>query len=201
MKRLIVLSLKGVVMARIKPIPPFDLTKMYPGSKEIGDYIVRKRPHLDDLLKLLFEHFTVAVWSEYNKDELDEIILYLFGDHRDKLLFIWDKSKCKEIDHPLNYKTKQKRKMFSKPLKTIWGEHPEFDMTNTLMVDHNKWQHLGQPEKTQFYPDEWHFTSSLDTKLRHSDEIWTWVDLLSKSTKSLQDFICGSDSILDDGDV
>ena len=46
----------------------------------------------------MFEHFHVAVWSSMMPHNLEAIVRHVFGEQRQKLLFVWDQKKCSYIN-------------------------------------------------------------------------------------------------------
>lgn len=59
----------------------------------VFNYKVYKRPHLNNFLITLREHFDVAVWSSASDDYVQEIVKHIFPPDYD-LKFVWGRSRC-----------------------------------------------------------------------------------------------------------
>ena len=53
------------------------------------------RPHLEEFLRTVFEHFRVAVWSSHSDENTNRIVEAVFTPaQRARLYFVWGRSKC-----------------------------------------------------------------------------------------------------------
>ena len=60
---------------------------------DIGDYIVYKRPGVNEFVEYCFEHFDVAIWTSSNRLYADAIVNFLIPDPS-KLQFVWARERC-----------------------------------------------------------------------------------------------------------
>ena len=95
-------------------------------------YRIFERPHLQEFLTFLFEHYNVAVWTaaEYNYgyDIVQRIIIKNKPARRNKLKFFWSRLEFEEAGALTNR---------TKPLELIYRKFPQFNACNTYIVDDN----------------------------------------------------------------
>jgi TFIIF-interacting CTD phosphatase-like protein len=95
-----------------------------------GLYYTLSRPHLNEFLKYLFEHFHVSVWTASSKDYALEIIeKFIIRNQKNRKLklFLYDKH-CKESIETINSAT-------PKDLRYLYKLHKDFHPNNTLILD------------------------------------------------------------------
>lgn len=72
---------------------------------------------------LIEQGFTVAIWSSVKQYNLDKLLPHVIGEKR-QMLFAWGQERCWRLGDE-----------FLKPLEAVWKEYPQFDESNTLLVD------------------------------------------------------------------
>lgn len=108
-------------------------------------YIVFERPYLQMFLDYLFKHFDVNVWTAASKD----YALFIINN-----ILLQDKSDpSKDIsDRKIHYflfsyhcKWSEKTNGCHKGLQLVWDIIPDYNNTNTIIVDDLKEVHADQP--------------------------------------------------------
>lgn len=116
----------------MKPLLILDVNNILVSQK------THKRPHLDAFVSEIFKIFTVAVWSSQVDHNL--ICELAFGPNfRPLLLFEWNRANCREV------LTHEPESIYSKELTEVWKAFPEYNETNTLMIDHDSDQVVLNP--------------------------------------------------------
>lgn len=131
-KKLLILDLNGVLVFRDK-------------EKHI-DY---KRENVETFLDWCFENFDVALWSSARKHNVEHIAKEVMGAERIKRLrFMWHQDQC--TPHPtVEY-------VFKKPLQKVWDIYgPQYDQTNTLIMDDTAEKMEDNPPNTWFPVKTW----------------------------------------------
>lgn len=99
-----------------KLIPDIDASNL--GLKPEYIFI---RPYLNEFLSFLFDNFYVGLWSAANEKWISTICSQsILRNYKDKFLFIWNGSMCKNKE---------------KPLQKVWKMYSEFNRTNTILID------------------------------------------------------------------
>jgi hypothetical protein len=169
MARLVILDLNGFLIHRIHErdvatIDP-DVLKEAKYCKPFYGWL---RPQACEFLDLLFQHFTVAIWTsaqEHNAMSILNLLLPEYG--QDKFLFVWGQEKCNsnilseadwadEQTKPPKKRKRRKRWLFTKPLARVWEAFPQFDKTNTLLVDDSIEKAIENPPGLHYCPPTWH---------------------------------------------
>jgi TFIIF-interacting CTD phosphatase-like protein len=107
-----------------------EKSKLFRSDDMDGYYIVYSRPHLQEFLDYLFEHFNVTIWTAASKDYalfiIENIILNNIKDR--KLDFIFFSYHCDWSKH---------KKKYSKELSMLWDIHkiPGYNENNTVIID------------------------------------------------------------------
>ncbi|KAG0173424.1 hypothetical protein DFQ30_008034 [Apophysomyces sp. BC1015] len=96
------------------------------------------RPHGAEFLDFIFQNFKVVVWSSAQPRSVD-MMCRMFGRHRPKLLFEWDRTMF-----GLSEKEYYQKTQTVKDLRRIWCEL-SFDATNTIMLDDSPTKAILQP--------------------------------------------------------
>lgn len=95
--------------------------------KTLGSYTTFVRPHLDDFLDVLFKNFDVAVWTaatgEYAKVIIEKCIL---TKPDRELKFVFHREHCRLSERVFGG---------TKNLQLVWTIFPEYDSSNTLLID------------------------------------------------------------------
>ncbi|KAI8338088.1 HAD-like domain-containing protein, partial [Chlamydoabsidia padenii] len=133
-KQLLILDLNGTLVSRLKPTTAFYA-----------------RPYHDIFFDYIFENFTVMVWSSAQFQNVSNMCR-IFGEHRNKLTLVWDRSKF-----GLTAKEYHTKTLTIKDLERVWKELPDFGPENTLLLDDS-------PEKTILQPYNHCVVSEFDHK-------------------------------------
>ncbi|CAO3613477.1 unnamed protein product [Cunninghamella blakesleeana] len=123
-KQLLILDLNGTLVSRAGRNPTTSLF-VRPYDKEFFDYI--------------FSHFYVIVWSSAQPHNVKKMCK-IFGKYEDKLQLIWTR------DHfGLTTKESQSKIITIKDLRKIWQHLPQFNATNTVLIDDSPKKTILQP--------------------------------------------------------
>lgn len=115
------------------------------------------RPHLDSFLDFLFDSFDVAVWSSAMQRNVTKLIDYAFGaERRNMLVCELDQGSCPQEKHP---DPKAKKPLFLKPLSCVWKAHPQYNESNTLLIDDTPAKAGRNPLNLLYSPAEWTISS------------------------------------------
>ena len=187
--RLIVLDLNGLLIFRVFDREKTKFEKHLEVSTKVNEFHVWKRPHLDDFLDWLLDHFSVGVWSSAMHKNVDALIEWTFGpERRKRLVFEWDQSKCPKEEHPVH----KHKPLFLKPLSLVWESFPEWNESNTLLVDDSPLKAKRNPEHLLFSPSEWSIeTESGKAELRQEgvirkflQDLFEWKDDVASFVKN-----------------
>ena len=107
-------------------------------SFELSQYKVYKRPHLDQFLREIEEHYRISVWSSASDDYVEKVVELIFPKDY-PLVFVWGRSKCtQQFDHQsindLGYSDYYNHLNFAKILKKI-KTRGIAKLEETLIVD------------------------------------------------------------------
>jgi hypothetical protein len=94
------------------------------------------RPYAIEFIKNLSDHFHLAVWTSGKRQNVSAMFESIFCDV--DTLFFWCQEKCRVLQpDPKNFDGSSIKKslIFYKPLRLVWSEFPEFDESNTLLID------------------------------------------------------------------
>lgn len=87
-KKLLVLDMNGLLVEtfhraekRPKELPP--------DGKAGKNQFVYKRPFCNQFIEFCFQNFVVGVWSSAQKQNVDKLVDFIFGDLKEKLIFCW----------------------------------------------------------------------------------------------------------------
>lgn len=104
---------------------PDDITRIHGATIP-----VYKRPYMHEFLDFLFANFTdVAIWTAADSSWLNVNLNGVLRPYKNKFLFTWDRSM---LDTNVSYP------FYSKPLEKIWDKYPEYNKSNTLIIDDTK---------------------------------------------------------------
>lgn len=174
-KKLIILDVNGLLADVISPPPKCDKADI-----TIKRRAIFKRPFLDDFLRFCFERFDVALWSSRSKKILDNIVDYLLGDMRCKLLFCWDQSQCTNT----GFKTLENKHkdLFLKELKYIWKKYEgDYDESNTLLLDDSPYKALLNPIHSSIFPHSYSYKDKSDNSLGSEGDLRIYLTDLAKT--------------------
>jgi len=114
-------------------ITPFRSTYVSPTTKDRIYHITVdgtkmwgiKRPYLPLLIACVFNIFDdVGVWSAGTREYIETLLPIIFGDKKDKLLFVWTRENCLETDG-----------IYYKPLELLFRAFTNLNKHNTLIFD------------------------------------------------------------------
>jgi len=163
-KPLIILDLNNVLIDRL-----YDADRSHdvdhPQATRVGNFLVWTRPHLQSFLDFLFESFDVAVWSSVKAWNIESLLPLVLGDHQSELKFVWSQDQCQSVDNP---DPEAKAPLFLKNLSEVWNAFPQYDESNTLIIDDSldKLQH--NPDQCCWIPDKWSRDMTEDRQLSDS---------------------------------
>ncbi len=164
MKKLIILDLNGVLISRTydKDSEPYD------GAIRVNNHLMWLRPHCQEFFEYLFEHYTVAVWSSIGAWNMTNMPELVFGEkYMDKLLFVWDQDKCWRRSDP--------ESRFVKPLEDVWRAYPEYNETNTVLIDDSIKKAERNPSSTVYCPETWTCECGDNDALGKGGVIYEWL--------------------------
>lgn len=125
----------------------------------LGKFYTWKRPNLDQFIDHCFTNFTVAVWSSAQKQTVDNLVEFVFGNRKTELLFVWDQTKCETVE------TGKKKPLFKKQLVEVWKEYPDYDKSNTFLMDDSPEKVADNPPETWLQITPWKVTDENDNVL------------------------------------
>ena len=115
-----------------------------------GKFYTWKRPHLDQFIDRCFEKYTVAVWSSAQTVNVSDLVDFVFGTRRKKLLFFWGQSMCDTWQLPGIHKP-----LFKKQLHKVWSTFPEYTARNTFIMDDSADKISDNPPNTCLLVKPW----------------------------------------------
>ena len=65
----------------------------------IGPYFVYRRPHLDEFIRSVGEHFDLAVWTSSGAVYAHQVVQHIFA--RQTLRFVWASQRCTTVLDPM----------------------------------------------------------------------------------------------------
>ncbi|GMI75463.1 hypothetical protein HRI_001215500 [Hibiscus trionum] len=104
---------------------------------------VELRHGASEFLYSCFTAYEVAIWSSRRRENL-EWALWRINDLKPRLAFIWDQSHYEQ--HP-SYPN-----IFTKNLRRVWDNMPQYNEGNMLLVDESKAKMINNPENTYICP-------------------------------------------------
>lgn len=117
---------------------------------------VNKRPGLDLFLDFIFKYFQVGIWTAADKAYATQICKHILTyDQVKKIKFIYSRNFC-HLDRT------ETPTSFTKPLAKLFELYPDFDQSNTLMIDNTPHVMKYNPYNGVYIPD---FTS------QHNDDV------------------------------
>ncbi|XP_010419282.1 PREDICTED: uncharacterized protein LOC104704986 [Camelina sativa] len=88
-KKLLVLSLNGLLLHRVHKQVLHKAPKNRSPDASCGPNLVYKRPFVEEFMKFCLERFQVEIWSSACEKNVDIILNIILKDLEDKLLFVW----------------------------------------------------------------------------------------------------------------
>ncbi len=148
-KQLLIFDLNGILVDREYET---DKTIEKDGATRLGNFLVWKKSNIDKMLKKLFEHhavYEIAVWSSVTKYNVEQLAKFTFGEHYEKLLFVFNQDQCESVKNP---DPESKKPLFLKNLREVWLKYPQYDPTNTLLIDDSDDKSRNNPKECHFNP-------------------------------------------------
>lgn len=127
---LVILDLNGVLCCTAHK-------RLYPGGELYRRKYLWRRPDTAAFLEWLFAHRRVAVWTSCEYQNANALVDLLFTpEQRAKLLFFWTRAECKLGPNFASYK----------PLARVWAAFPQYNSSNTRIVDDSPEKMIAPPE-------------------------------------------------------
>lgn len=132
----VILDLDETLIRTVNVLPVIDpeLVKKVDFTFKLGGlhYYIIKRPGLDMFLDFLFKYFSVGIWTASNKDYAKNICKNILSVKNLKCIkFIYSRNFC-FVDGTVN------PPIVTKPLVKIFELYPDFNSSNTIIIDNNK---------------------------------------------------------------
>ena len=147
-KYLIMLDLNGILIDRKYG----KELKANNKCSKVGNFLVWKRPFLDEFIDFLFEHYDVAIWSSVKLWNIQQLVAFIFGDKERKLKLIWSQDQCEAVENP---NINSKKPLFLKNLSYLWEMFPQYDQTNTLLIDDSDDKSKNNDPQNHYNPGTW----------------------------------------------
>ncbi len=128
-----------------------------------GRFLTWQRPHLIPFIEYCLANYTVAIWSSARPENVNDLVDFVFGKCRSSLLFVWDQTHCKVVE-PVSILDGEKPQ-FRKQISHVWKQFPDFNETNTLMIDDSADKMIENPRQTQWLITRWFPDMMEDTEL------------------------------------
>lgn len=183
--KLIILDLNGLLVYRIRGN---DKTKKIPKSKydyKISKFKIWIRPNTKDFLKYCLLHFNVAIWSTAQIHNILPLIDLLFDEEdKEKIVFIWGQSECTPSGK-FSSINKHKELVFKETSK-IWDEFPQYNETNTLLIDDDEYKAERNVPFTAIHPNSW--VGDEDDNFLSNTKLISWLEDL-KNSETVAEFV------------
>ena len=171
-KHLLVVDLNGLLVdRRMAPFVEPDGTKRAPDAA-FGKFLIYNRPHMSEFVAWAFEHFTVGVWSSAQQHNAKTLVSHIWGEHRDKLAFVWGQDKCTHVGAMDPAKPRSKP-ILLKDLRKLWAvpSFKRFGPRNTLLLDDSPYKAAMNPEYCAIHPKAYELgTEELDGRRTPSSD-------------------------------
>lgn len=161
-------------------------------SAKLGQFYVYDRPHMREFIAWVHSKFEVGVWSSANTRNTQNLVDYVWGEHRSKVAFVWGQEKCSNVG--VAPSATQARPMFLKELWRVWKLKKKtglarFNESNTLLIDDSPYKAIRNPEHTAIHPRG--FTAEhleTDDMLGENGALRRYLEKLS-TADSIPDFV------------
>jgi len=167
-KYLIIFDLNNVLVSRVQS-KFFDTTKEYLiEPTELNNFYCWKRKGLDKFLEWVFKNFKVGIWSSAKKHNTDKIVKFITDKQP---VLVYNQSNCGIEKHPET----DRKPLFLKNLSTVFEEYPEYDKSNTILIDDSVLKCKNNPEGCSFNPSKWEYSDNSYNSDTGLDEIKTYL--------------------------
>lgn len=161
-------------------------------SARLGRFYVYDRPHMREFIAWVHSKFEVGVWSSATARNTQNLVDYVWGEHRSKVAFVWGQEKCSNVG--VAPSATQARPMFLKELRRVWKLKKKtgltrFNESNTLLIDDSPYKAIRNPEHTAIHPCG--FTADhieTDDMLAENGSLRRYLEELSTAA-SIPDFV------------
>ena len=92
-----------------------------------SEYVVYKRPHLDEFLSRMWKHYDIAVWSAAGTLYVNRVVEVIFADHKQPVFVFSGVRTTRRFDHD------RMEAYYIKDLKKV--RKKGFDLRRVLIVD------------------------------------------------------------------
>jgi hypothetical protein len=149
-RKLVIFDLNEVLCERIYNTNQIE--EGCPLPNMVGKFKVWVRPDPNGWMKRVFEQYDVAVWSSAKFFNIEQLIPLIFEPSvSSQLKFIFSQSQCMCIMD----KDAPKSNVLVKSLSRVWEEFPQYDSTNTYLIDNCKEKQQLNPPECQIIPERW----------------------------------------------
>eukprot|EP00743_Colponemidia_sp_Colp-15_P010884 GILK01012055.1.p1 GENE.GILK01012055.1~~GILK01012055.1.p1 ORF type:complete len:266 (-),score=23.88 GILK01012055.1:170-943(-) len=149
-KILLIFDLNGTLLERLAG----KAANPKPAHKLINKRKVWLRPGLNALWNFVFEEdqargqFDVAVWSSAMTQNTQPMIDFVFGVHREHLLFDYHR------EHTVPDRSRHAKTYATlKDLQSVWAKYPQYGPTNTVLIDDSPSKAAKQPNNHILVPE------------------------------------------------
>ncbi|KAI4326575.1 hypothetical protein MLD38_031875 [Melastoma candidum] len=188
-KKLLILDVNGILVDIVPGVkgkykPDFVLSRKP----------VFKRPFVNDFLQFCFENFSVGFWSSRIRKNLNQIVNFLLGGMKRKLLFCWDQSHCTKTgfqtveNHDKPLVLKELRKLWEKLDTNLPWSKGDYNESNTLLLDDSPYKALLNPANTGIFPYPYQYKNVEDNSLGPGGDLRLYLERLAKAD-DVQSFV------------
>tara|TARA_R110001632_G_scaffold64406_3_gene153086 strand:+ start:2740 stop:3402 length:663 start_codon:yes stop_codon:yes gene_type:complete len=140
-KKLFIFDLNGILIEK-EYVPDFSIKRE--GWARVGKSLCRPYDITIELFKILFsddgKNFChVGIWTSAYTSNLIKMVKGCFPQYEKEFLFLWGQEQCKSEPNPRFIKDdkecKEKPILFWKEIYKVWGEFPQYNETNTVIID------------------------------------------------------------------
>ncbi|KAL6521689.1 hypothetical protein OROGR_018258 [Orobanche gracilis] len=181
-RKLLILDVNGILVDIVQATG-----KQRKGDTRLPGREVYRRPFCGDFLKFCFQNFDVGVWSSRSKRLLHQLVDFLLGNLKHKLLFCWDMSHSTQTGfRTLDYCQKP---LVCKELSKIWdNDDPnmhwkkgDYNESNTLLLDDSPYKALLNPMHTAVFPYPYSVVDKNDNSLGPRGDLRVYLEGLLTS--------------------
>lgn len=164
-KKLLIFDLNGVLVES-EFVP--NMEEKREGWTRVGKSLRRPFPFAITLFERLFseegkKHFRVALWSSVFVSNLEKTVKGCFPQFEKDFLFLYGQEQCLSQENPNFDKNDKNSKptLFWKVLDRVWDEFPQFNKTNTTIIDDSAQKLEKNPEECCIVIDSQFFEETI----------------------------------------
>lgn len=145
------------------------------------------RPFAQDFIHMASLLYRMAVWTSGSIKRCSRMVNALFQNTNkySPLLFAWYNSDCEESGE----KCGKYYQVLLKNLSQVWTSFPDYNVTNTVIVDDSPEKCAGNPQHTAIHPSPYLSRDEQDTELKPGGPLWLHVQRLGESESTVQDYL------------